>query len=71
MCQCAELGPGWEDYVPVEMVQPEREDVVDGQDDAKTLKARQKEQAKQRKRDAVVGELNDLRDELHRGNWDG
>ena len=60
-----------EDYVPVEMVQPEREDLVDGQDDAKTLKARQKEQAKQRKRDAVVGELNDLRDELHRGNWDG
>lgn len=60
-----------EDYVPVEMVQPEREEMVEGQDEAKTLKAKQKELAKQRKRDAAVGELNDLRDELHRGNWDG
>lgn len=60
-----------EDYVPVEMVQPEREEVVEGQDDAKTLKTKQKELAKQRKRDAVLAELNGLRDELHQGNWDG
>jgi hypothetical protein len=53
------------------ILQPEREEVVEGQDDAKTLKTKQKELAKQRKRDAVLAELNGLRDELHQGNWDG
>jgi tRNA (adenine-N(1)-)-methyltransferase non-catalytic subunit len=60
-----------EDYVPVEMVQPEREDDAEVVDDAKALKLKQKELAKQRKRNVVIDELNVLREELHRGNWDG
>jgi len=60
-----------EDYVPVEMVQPERQDTVTGSEDPKALKLKQKELSKQRKREAVLEELNALRDELHRGNWDG
>lgn len=60
-----------EDYVPVEMIQPEREEVVEGKDDPKSLRIKQKEAQKLKKRGALLEELNDLRNELHKGNWDG
>lgn len=55
-----------EDYVPVEAV-----DEVEKEEGERTDRVRQKEQQKNRKRKGILDALNVVRDELHRGNWDG
>lgn len=57
-----------EDYVPVEAGNPDEEEEEEG---GKSDRAKNKEMQKMRKRMGAIKALNDVRDELHSGNWDG